>query len=94
MFKFVIVQLAANRSHAAVHHVRWRDDVCSSPCMSQGLLCQEFERGVIDYLLVFNHPAMSMISVFTETDISDHKQFQFGLTNGFDGLWYNTIGRE
>src|SRR5206468_6218160 len=68
VLKAAAVERLANRADHAVHHAAGRDDVGAGPRVTQGLLTEQLQRGVIVYTgatrAVIDHTAVPVVGVF------------------------------
>src|SRR5207245_1192862 len=51
-------------------------------------------RGVVGHFAVLNDAAVTMVRVFAETNIRNHKEFQFCCPNRFNGALYHAMSAE
>src|SRR6202035_2624397 len=86
VFAFVGVEFGADGGYAAVHHVGGRDDVGPGAGMREGLLGEDFKRGVVGDFSVFDDAAVAVIGVFAEADVGNDQEIEFGAADGFDGF--------
>ena len=52
---------------------------------------ENFDRGVVGDLAIFNYAAVAMIRIFAQANVGDDDEVQFRLANGFDGALYDAV---
>ena len=75
-FEIVLIKCGSNFGDPAVHHVRWGDDIGAGPGVGQRCFGKYLQGRIVINLVVDQKSAMTMVGVFTETDIGDDKQFR------------------
>jgi hypothetical protein len=76
------IQDASNLRHTAVHHVRGSHHVRSGLGVGKSLPGQKLEGRVVVHLIAFQHSAMAVGRVFTQTHVGDEDDILHFFLNG------------
>ncbi len=90
------LQRDADCPHAAVHHVRWRNDVRARRNLVERLIDQHRHRVVIGYIAGgVEQAVLAVAGVGVERDIGEYADIRTaGLANRFDRAAYQIVGVE
>ena len=79
------IQGLADGGDAAVHHVRRGDDVGTGFGLTDGDFVEQFQRGVVIDVVVFDLAAVTVVGVLAEADVADDDHVRQGFLDGPDG---------
>ena len=91
VFVSALVQRLADCTDAAVHHIRWCDDIGTGARVRKALFDEEFHRPVVLHLPCLNDAAMPVVCVFAEANVGDDEQGWHCILNRADCLLDNSI---
>jgi len=85
------IQLFSYGGHAPVHHVAGGHHIGAGPDMGQGGFGQKLQGGVVKHVLPLNEAAVTVVCVFTQTNIGYHQNLRkFFLYHPYS-LLHNTV---
>ena len=87
----LLVELRADGSDPAVHHVAGRHDVSASVGVRDRRLREELDGDVVVDLAVPNDPAVPVRGVFAEAHVGDHDQVGVRLFERADRHLYDAL---
>src|SRR3984957_20058003 len=76
IFEAILVELRANRAHAAVHHVGRRDHVGARARVRKSGVGKTREARVVQNLSIFHHAAVPVARVFAKAHVGDDQQIE------------------
>ena len=91
--KAVLIELATDGGHAAVHHVGGRDDVRSCAGVGKRRGREKIDRGIILHLAILHHAAVAVVRIFAEADVGDDDETELGLADCGDRALHGAIRR-
>ncbi len=74
------------------HHITWGNNVGTSTGLTNNLLAQLIDGGIIDDLAIFDNTIMALIGVWVQSDIRDNDGIGIRFFDESDSTWDNAIG--
>ena len=76
------VEFVTDSANAAIHHVRWRNDVRAGDRVGDGRTGEQLDGGIVDDRLSIDNAAVTVRSVLTQTDVGDDQDVAGLLLDG------------